>query len=174
MKTLRDLVLDELANIYDAEQRIIKALPKLAKACSSPGLKEVFMTHLKQSEIHSAKVQQIFACFDEKPRTAKCEATQGLIQQAEQVAAEFRGAPAVDAALIAAVQKVEHFEVASYGCLQEWAEILGNPRAVGLLQDILEEEKGANQALTQLARAGTNRDALGGAPGTGRERAASV
>jgi ferritin-like metal-binding protein YciE len=161
MKTLKDLFLDELADIYDAEHRIVKALPKLAKAATCDDLKGAFQSHLKETEGHVKKLEQIFQAFDEKAKGKTCEATKGLLEEGDEIAAEFKGSPAINAALIAAAQKVEHYEMASYGCLHEWAGLLGNEKAAGLLQEILEEEKAANEKLTELARAGNNEDALG-------------
>ena len=161
MKTLRNLFLDELADMYDAEHRIIKALPKLAKAATCDELKQAFQSHLKETEGHVKKLQQVFQSFDKKAKGKKCEATVGLLKEGDEIAAEFKGSPALNAAFISAAQKVEHYETASYGCLHEWAGLLGNEGAAGLLQEILDEEEAANDKLTQLARAGSNEEALG-------------
>lgn len=161
MKTLQDLFFNELADIYDAEHRIAKALPKMAKAATSAPLKKAFELHLKQTEDHAKKVEQIFACFDRKAKTKTCDATVGLLKEGEDVAASFEGSPAINAALIAAAQKVEHYEMATYGCLHEWAALLGNKKAAGLLQEILDDEGATNKALTVLARASSNEDAVG-------------
>ncbi len=161
MKTLKDLFLDELADIYDAEQRIVKALPKMAKVATCPDLKAAIQSHLKESEGHVKKLEQVFQCFGEKAKGETCEATKGLLEEGDQIAAEFKDSPAINAALIAAAQKVEHYEIASYGCLYEWAGVLGNQRAATILQSILDEEKAANEALTELARASSNEEALG-------------
>ena len=160
MKTLKDLFLDELADMYDAEKRIVKALPKMAKAATCDDLKEAIQAHLTETEGHVTKVEQVFKCFDEKPRGKTCEATVGLLKEGDEIAAEFKGSPAINAALIAAAQKVEHYEMASYGCLHEWAGLLGNEDAAGLLEEILDEEKAANEGLTELARASSNQEAL--------------
>ncbi len=160
MKTLQDLFFNELADIYDAERRISKALPKMAKAATCDELKKAFEHHLKQTEGHVRKVEEVFECFDRKPRGKTCEATVGLLAEGEEMATAFEGSPAIDAALIAAAQKVEHYEMASYGCLHEWATLLGNKKAAGLLQEILDEEGATNKALTVIARSGSNQDAL--------------
>ncbi len=160
MKTLRDLFLDELADMYDAEQRIVKALPKLAKAATCPDLKAAIQAHLKETEGHVKKLEQVFRSFDEKTKGKTCEATKGLLEEGDEIAAEFKGSPAINAALIAAAQKVEHYEIASYGCLHEWAGLLGNEKAAALLEAILDEEKAANEKLTELARASSNEEAL--------------
>lgn len=161
MKTLKDLFLDELADMYDAEQRIVKALPKMAKAATCDDLKGAILSHLEETKGHVTKLEQVFDCFDEKAKGKTCEATKGLLEEGNEIAAEFKGSPAINAALIAAAQKVEHYEMASYGCLHEWAGLLGNDEAAGLLEEILEEEKAANASLTELARASSNEEALG-------------
>jgi ferritin-like metal-binding protein YciE len=160
MKLLRDLFLDELADIYDAERRIVKALPKLARAATCADLKKVMLAHLKETEGHVKKLEQVFQSFDERAKGKICEATIGLLAEGDEIAADFRGSPAIDAALISAAQKVEHYEMASYGCLHEWAGLLGNHKAASLLQEILDEEKAANEKLTELARASSNDEAL--------------
>jgi len=161
MKTLKDLFLGELADMYDAERRIVKALPKMAKAATCTHLKALILAHLKETEGHVTKLEQVFQAFDQKPTAKTCEATVGLLKEGDEIAAEFKGGAAVNAALISAAQKVEHYEMASYGCLHEWAGLLGNEEAAGLLQEILGEEKAANEKLTELARSRSNEEALG-------------
>jgi ferritin-like metal-binding protein YciE len=172
MKTLKDLFLNELADMYDAERRIVKALPKMAKAATCDDLKAAIQSHLKETEGHVKKLEQVFHSFDEKARGQTCEATVGLLEEGDEIAAEFKGSPAINAALISAAQKVEHYEMASYGCLHEWAGLLGNEQAAGLLQQILDEEKAANESLTELARASSNGEALGESNQAGSEKAA--
>jgi ferritin-like metal-binding protein YciE len=161
MKILKDLFLDELADMYDAERRIVKALPKMAKAATCPDLKAAIQSHLKETEGHVTKLEEVFQSFDQKAKGKTCEATVGLLEEGDEIAAEFKGSPAINAALISAAQKVEHYEMASYGCLHEWAGLLGNEEAAGLLLEILGEEKAANETLTKLARASSNEEALG-------------
>ncbi len=163
MKTLQDLFFNELSDIYDAERRIAKALPKMAKAATSPALKKAFEDHLKQTVEHAKKVEEVFACFDRKPKGKTCEATVGLLKEGAEMADTFEGSPAINAALIATAQKVEHYEMATYGCLQEWANLLGNKKAAALLQEILNDEGATNKELTALARASSNEDAMGDA-----------
>ena len=160
MKTLKDLFLNELADMYDAERRIVKALPKMARAATCDELKGAIQSHLKESEGHVKKLEQVFQSFGMKAKGQTCEATVGLLEEGDEIAAEFKGSPAINAALISAAQKVEHYEMASYGCLHEWAGLLGNTEAAVLLQEILEEEKAANESLTDLARASSNQEAL--------------
>ena len=160
MKTLKDLFLDGLADMYDAERRIVKALPKMAKAATCPDLKAAIQSHLKETEGHVTKLEDVFRSFNQKAKGKTCEATVGLLEEGDEIAREFKGSPAINAALISAAQKVEHYEMASYGCLHEWAGLLGNEEAAGLLLEILGEEKAADETLTNLARASDD-EALG-------------
>ena len=169
MKTLKDLFKDELADMYDAERRIVKALPKMAKAATCPDLKKAIQSHLKETEGHVKKLEQVFQSFGEKARGKTCEATVGLLEEGAEIAADFKGSPAINAALISAAQKVEHYEMASYGCLHEWAGLLGNSKAAALLEQILEEERATNESLTELARASSNEEALGDSDKNGSE-----
>src|ERR1039457_4918443 len=159
MKTLQNLFLDELADMYDAERRVVKALPKMAKAATCPDLRAAILSHLKETEGHVKKLEQVFQSFDEKAKGQTCKATVGLLEEGDEIAADFKGSPALNAALISAAQKVEHHEMASYGCLHEWAGMLANKEAAGLLQEILEEEIGANETLNKLALATSNAEA---------------
>ena len=126
MKTLKDLFEAELADIYDAENRLVKALPKMMKAATCEQLKEAIESHLAETEGHVATLEDVFECFDMEAKGETCEATAGLIEEAEEIAAAFKGSPAINAALVCAAQKIEHYESASYGCLHEWAKLLGN------------------------------------------------
>jgi ferritin-like metal-binding protein YciE len=161
LKTLKDLFLAQLADMYDAEQRIVKALPKLAKAATCTHLRDAFLSHLRETEGHVKKLEQVFQSFDEKPQAVKCPATVGLLEEGDQIASEFKGSPAINAALISAAQKVEHYEMASYGCLHTWAELLDNAEAAALLEEILAQERAANAALKDLALTRSNKEALG-------------
>jgi len=160
MKTLKDLFLAELRDMYDAEHRIIKALPKLAKAATCEKLKAAFLAHLEETKEQVTKLEKVFQSFGETAKAKKCEATVGLLNEGDQIVADNKGEPTINAALIAAGQKVEHYEIASYGCLREWAGLLGNKEAVELLEEILDEEKAADEKLVALARAGSNKEAL--------------
>lgn len=161
MKTLKDLFLDGLADMYDAEHLIAKALPKMAKAATCDELKEAMHSHLIETEGHVRKIKQVFECFDVMARRSMCQAAVGLLEEGDEIAEGFKGSPAINAALIYTVQKVEHYEIASFGCLHEWAELLGNDEAAELLQDILEAEKDADESLTELARGNSNKEAVG-------------
>jgi ferritin-like metal-binding protein YciE len=169
MKTLKDLFLEELMDMYDAEHRIVKALPKLAKAATCEKLKEAFLSHLEESKGHVTKLEQVFQTFEEKAISKTCEATVGLLKEGDEIAGDNKGEPTINAALISAAQKVEHYEIASYGCLHEWARLLGNKEAAGLIGEILGEEKAANKKLMELARTGSNKEAMGESDGKGSE-----
>lgn len=160
MKTLKDLFLDELADMYDAEHRIIKALPKLAKAATCEQLKAAFLSHLEETKGQVSKLEKVFQAFGVKAKAKKCAATVGLLAEGAEIAADNKGELTINAALISAGQKVEHYEIASYGCLHEWAKLLGNATAADLLEEILEQEKTADKSLGELAMA-KNREALG-------------
>ncbi len=162
MKTLNDLFHGELSDIYDAERRLVKALPKMANAATSEDLKAAILSHLEETKGHVSKLEQVFECFDLKARGKTCEATVGLLKEGDEIVADFKGSQAINAAIISAAQKVEHYEIASYGCLHEWAGKLDNPEAAELLLEILNEEKAANEALTELAIASSNNEALAG------------
>jgi ferritin-like metal-binding protein YciE len=161
MKTLENLLLDELAEMYDAESRLARALPKMAKAATQEELREAIESHLEETEQHAKKLQRVFKAFGREPRGKKCDAVIGLLKEADRIASENKGFPTINAALIAAAQKVEHYEIASYGCLLEWAEELGNQAAADILQGILDEEKAADLALTGQARERCNDSAQG-------------
>jgi ferritin-like metal-binding protein YciE len=161
MKILKDLFLHEIADMYDAERRIVKALPKLVKVATCEKLKAALLAHLKETEGHVTKLEQIFQSLDQKAQGKTCKATVALLEEGGDIAAEFKGSPAINAALISAAQKVEHHEIASYGALHEWAELLGHSKAAGLLEEILGEEKAANATLTKLALDTSDKAALG-------------
>ena len=149
MKLLKDLFLDELADMYDAERRIVKALPKLAAGATCEKLKAAFTAHLHQTEGHITKLEKVFELFGEKAVGKTCEATVGLLKEGDALAADFKGSPAINAALISAAQRVEHYEMAAYGCLHEWAGLLGHAEAAGILQSILREETWLAAAATR-------------------------
>jgi ferritin-like metal-binding protein YciE len=132
----------------------------MAQAATCDELKSAFQKHLEETKGHVTKLEQVFECFGIKAKGKTCKATVGLLEEGDEIAAEFAGSPAINAALIAAAQKVEHYEMASYGCLHEWAGMLGNKEAATLLSEILDEEKGANSALTALAITSSNVEAL--------------
>jgi ferritin-like metal-binding protein YciE len=160
-KTLTVLFLRELADMYDAETRIAKALPRMAKAAVSEDLKQAVLAHLQETKEHSTKIEEIYSLFDKKVKGKTCKATVGLLEEADEIAEEFKGSPSIDAALIAALQKVEHYEIASYGCLHAWALLLGSNDAADIIGTILDEESAANDKLNELAEFQCNIIALG-------------
>lgn len=156
MKTLETLFLDELADLYDAENRLTRALPKMIRMATHEELREAFQSHLDETEEHVIRLDEVFQAFGKKPKGKKCEAMTGLVKEAEEIGSENKGSPTINAALISAAQKVEHYEIASYGCLVEWARQLGEETAAELLQATLDEEKAADEKLTEVARACCN------------------
>jgi ferritin-like metal-binding protein YciE len=163
MKTLEDLFLDELADMNDAEHRLTKAIPKLAKAATHEELRDALQAHLAETEGHVKKLEKVFQLFGKRARAKKCDAIVGLVKEGGEIASDNKQSPTINAALISAAQKVEHYEIASYGCLREWAEQLGQDEAAEILQNILDEEKAADQKLTELARERCNETARAGA-----------
>lgn len=160
MRNLKNLFLDELADRYDSEKRLVIAMPKMIKAATCARLRSLIESHLMETERQVVKLEKVFKLFGEKPSLNKCEATVGLLAEGAEVATENKGSPVLNAALVSVTQKIEHYEIASYGCLREWATLLGNKPAAALLQEILGEEKAANQALIELARSSCNVEAL--------------
>jgi ferritin-like metal-binding protein YciE len=161
VRTLKDLFLEELADRYDAEKRLLIAMPKMIKAATCTHLQKLLQSHWKETAGHVKALEKVFRSFGEKPRVKKCEATIGLLKEGEEVVSDNKGWPVLNAAIISVAQKVEHYEIATYGCLRGWARLLGNPEAAGFLQEILVEEKAVNHALSELARSRSNNEALG-------------
>lgn len=160
-KTLNDLFLDELADMYNAEHQLVKALPKIAKIATCTHLQEAILAHLEETKGHVTKLEAVFEAFGKSAKGKTCEATKGLLEEGDEIAEKFEGSPAINAALICAAQKVEHYEIATYGCLHEWAGLLDNQEAAGILESILSEEKAANEKLTVIARKSGNPEAMG-------------
>jgi ferritin-like metal-binding protein YciE len=163
-----DAFLDELRDAYDAEKQLIKALPKMAKAASSPKLRKAFEDHLKETQGHVARLEQAFASLDEKVRGKHCDGIEGIIEEGGSVMEEDFDDATMDACLIAAGQRAEHYEMAAYGSLVAWAQTLGHVEAAGFLQANLDEEKAADEKLTALAEGGINQaaaDAAGSVDG---------
>ena len=162
MKTLQTLFLDELADMYDAEQRIVRALPKMIKAANCTQLQAALQDHLQQTQGQVRKLDKVFKSVGAKAKGKKCEAIVGLLEEGDEIAAEYKDSPAINAAIISAAQKVEHYEIASYGCLNEWAGLLGHDAAAEMLQEILDQERWADATLTKLARSHNNEEARAG------------
>jgi ferritin-like metal-binding protein YciE len=158
-KNLQGLFHETLKDIYFAEKKILSALPKLAKAAQSQELKAAFEKHESETEEHVARLEEVFEEIDEKPRGKTCDAIMGIIEEGQEVMKEFKGAPALDAGLLAAAQAVEHYEIARYGTLKTWAAELGLNQAVNLLERTLAEEKKTDETLTKLAESEVNQHA---------------
>jgi ferritin-like metal-binding protein YciE len=161
-QTLHDAFLDELRDAYDAEKQLVKALPKMAKAATSTELRQAFVDHLEETNGHVEKLEQVFQTCDEKPKGKHCDGMAGIVDEGRNVMGEdFEGAT-MDACLIAAAQRVEHYEMAAYGTLVAWAKGMRMSDAADLLQEILDEEKAADEKLTSIAESGVNDQAASG------------
>ncbi len=159
LDTLEKLFEEELADIYSAETQLIDALPKMAKTATSPELKRGFETHLRETRTQAERIEKILQDMDKKPGRKTCKGMEGLIEEGTE-AIKSDGDPAViDAALIAAAQRVEHYEIAAYGCARTYAEMLGNENAVRLLQQSLDEEAATDKKLTTIAESVVNVEA---------------
>ena len=158
-KNLRELFHETLKDIYFAEKKILGALPKMAKAAQSEDLKAAFEKHETETEEHVARLEKVFEEIDASPRGKTCDAIMGIIAEGQEVMKEFKGAPALDAGLLAAAQAVEHYEIARYGTLKTWAAELGFGKAVQLLEVTLAEEKKTDETLTELAQSEVNQHA---------------
>jgi len=157
---LQDLLVEELKDIYSAEQQLQKALPKMAKAAHSPQLKTSFTTHLEQTNEHVERLEKVFGHLGVKASAKTCKGMQGLIMEGEEMM-KMKGDPdVIDAGLISAAQRVEHYEIAAYGCARTYARMLGNRDAEQLLQQTLNEEEATDKKLTQLAESSINIQAM--------------
>lgn len=152
LESLHDLFLEEIADIYNAEQQLVKALPKMAKAAQHPKLKEAFEDHLEETTMQVERLEGIISRFDPKPKSKTCKAMKGLIEEGDEMARTSGESAVIDAGLIAAAQRVEHYEIAAYGCARTYAELLGDDEAVQTLAASLEEEKDADETLNELAK----------------------
>ena len=159
MATLEDLYTDLLKDLYSAEKQLVKALPKLAKNAQSPDLRKAFQQHLKQTEGQVERIERIFSDLQGSPRGKKCVGMEGLIEEGNELLQEDVEPDVLDAGLIAAAQKVEHYEIAGYGTARAWAERLGYDSAARLLQETLDEESMANEKLNQIAESHVNMEA---------------
>jgi len=155
-KTLSDLFLDTLKDIYFAEKQILKALPKMARAAQSEEGKAGFLKHRDETQGQIERLEQVFELLDKPPRGKTCEAIQGILAEGEEIMEEYKGTPALDAGLIASAQAVEHYEIARYGTLKAWAKQLGLKEAVSLLDANLQEEIATDEKLTALGEATAN------------------
>jgi ferritin-like metal-binding protein YciE len=159
-KTLEELFHETLKDIYYAERKILRALPKMARGAKSPDLKAAFQKHKDETEVQVERLQQVFELIGKPARGKTCPAIDGIIEEGEEALQAFADSPALDASLIAAAQAVEHYEIARYGTLRRWAEVLGMKDAANLLDQTLQEEGMTDESLTQLADGSINQAAL--------------
>ena len=167
--TLHDAFMDELRDAYDAEKQLVKALPKLAKAATSPELRAAFEAHREETRGQVERLEGVFASLDEKVKGKHCDGIAGIIEEGKSVMEEEFDDATMDACLIAAGQRAEHYEMAAYGTLVAWAKIMGHDEAAELLEQTLEEEKAADEKLSTLAEDGINQNAADSAHESGEE-----
>jgi ferritin-like metal-binding protein YciE len=160
LDTLQKLYTDELRDLYNAENQLLKALPKMAKAASSEDLKEAFEKHLEQTKGHVERLEQVFEELDEKPKGKTCRAMKGLIEEGSEILEQDGEESVRDAGIIVAAQKVEHYEISGYGSARTFAHLLGQNKAADLLQTTLDEESETNEILNKLAESVVNPEAL--------------
>jgi ferritin-like metal-binding protein YciE len=154
------LFLNELKDVYNAEKQIVRALPRMAKAANSDALRDAFTKHLRETEGHVRRLEQIFKSLDLTPRGKTCKGMTGLLEEGKEILKEDGAPGVIDAALISAAQRVEHYEIAAYGCLRTYAQLLGREDAAELLQQTLAEEEAADEKLTSLGEGGINQAAM--------------
>lgn len=159
VKSLEDLFYETLKDMYYAEKKLVKTLPKMASKASAPELKEAIESHLSETQLHVDRLEQVFSAIDKRAVTKKCEALEGLLKEADETMADIEDEETLDAAIISSAQTVEHYEIARYGTLCTWAGELGLSEAVKLLGQTLEEEKDADEKLSMLAEDAVNQKA---------------
>lgn len=162
LESLKDLYLEQLKDLYSAETQLIDALPKMAQAASSPDLRKAFEDHLRQTEEHVRRLERIFQDLRESPKGHTCEGMKGLVKEGDQMLHMRGDAAVLDAGLIAAAQRVEHYEIAGYGTVRTYAELLGKGEHVSLLERTLQEEEETDERLSELAESHVNQEALVG------------
>jgi ferritin-like metal-binding protein YciE len=159
MESLKDLYLEQLRDVYDAENQLVEALPKMAEAAHNSDLKKAFNDHLRQTREHVTRLERIFSALGEKPKGQTCQAMKGLIKEGEEMVKAKGDPDVIDAGLIAAANRVEHYEIAAYGTIRTYAETLGADEAMRLLEKTLQEEEEADDKLTEIAEAHVNVEA---------------
>ncbi|MBA3444956.1 MAG: ferritin-like domain-containing protein [Gemmatimonadales bacterium] len=169
LDSLEKLFIEELRDIYNAEKQLTRALPRMAKAAESPDLERAFTSHLKETEGQIKRLERVFQEVGQAVRGKKCKGMEGLIEEGKEMMEEDGEPQVIDAALIASAQKVEHYEIAAYGCLRTYAELLGYSEAAQLLQQNLQEEEAADKKLTQLGESGINEAAASAGAGVEEE-----
>ncbi|WP_292085294.1 MULTISPECIES: ferritin-like domain-containing protein [unclassified Brevundimonas] len=162
-KTLDNLFHDTLRDIYYAERKILKSLPKMARAAQAPELRAAFEKHKEQTEGQIERLQQVFEIIGKAPRGKTCDAIEGILAEGDEIIEEYKDSPALDAGLLAAAQAVEHYEITRYGTLKRWAQAMGLQDAVKLLDETLQEESQTDEDLTTIADAAVNAEALSSA-----------
>jgi ferritin-like metal-binding protein YciE len=162
IETMEELFVDQLRDLYHAEKQLVKALPKMAKNSNSAELRRAFEEHLRQTEGHVDRLEQVFDRIASKAKTKKCEAMEGLIEEGQELIDAGAPSEVIDAGLICAAQKVEHYEIAAYGTLVTWARQLGHHDCADILKHTLEEEKAADEKLTNIAESRVNQQAAVG------------
>jgi len=155
-KTLEEVLYELVQDLYDAEKQIVRALPKMAKAAASEQLREAFQEHLEETKEQVNRIEQVFEALGQKAKSKKCEGMRGLLEEGQEVMSSFPESAARDAALIAAAQKVEHYEMAGYGSARTFAKLLDRNEAADLLEETLNEEKAADEKLTGVAESTVN------------------
>ena len=160
LESLDGLFLNELKDVYNAEKLILRALPRMAKAANSGELRDAFTKHLRETEGHVTRLERIFKSLDQAARGKKCKGMEGILEEGKEVLEEDGPPEVIDAALIAAAQRVEHYEIAAYGCLRSYAQLLGHVDAAELLQQTLAEEEATDKTLTALGEGGINQAAV--------------
>jgi ferritin-like metal-binding protein YciE len=162
LDSLRKLYVEELKDLYSAEKQILQALPKMVKKATHPQLKNAFQEHLQVTEGHVDRLERIFEGLGKPARGKKCKAMEGLLDEGKEMMSEDMEDDVMDAALISAAQRVEHYEMAGYGTVRTWAQLIGEDEAARLLQQTLDEERNADKSLTQLAETSINVEAMAG------------
>jgi len=165
LKTLDDLLIKELRDLYSAEKQMIKALPKMAKAANSEALQDAFTEHLEVTKEHARRLETIFESLNVSSRGPKCAAMEGLVEEGDEMMKEEAAPAVMDAGLIGAAQRVEHYEIAGYGVARTFARLLGHDKVADTLQETLDEEGDADKKLTQLAESEINVEAASGVEG---------
>lgn len=168
LDSLQDLFLNELKDVYHAEKQLVEALPRLAKAARSPELRQAFASHFEETEGQVERLERIFEELGEAARGKRCKGMEGLIEEGKEILEEEGDASVIDAALISAAQRVEHYEIAAYGCLRAYAQLLGHQSAVKLLEQTLAEEEAADQKLTVIGEQSVNAQAASAGVGSSK------
>jgi len=169
LNSLQDLFLNELKDVLNAEKQLVAALPRMAKAAQSPQLQQAFTKHLRETEGHVQRLERIFKSLGQTARGKACKGMEGLVEEGKEILKEDGAPEVIDAALISAAQRVEHYEIAAYGCLRTYAQLLGNTDADRLLQQTLAEEEATDKALSALGEGGINQAAVAAGADTEKE-----